>query len=242
MLSRPKLAAVSALLTLFVGSLSLALADYTILDSTSTTRTIKAFVCETTKVCPAHVLINSSGTEVGTAAAPVVNNTAQWASGTLGAMANYGTSPGAVLAPGVNAFVTNSNANGRATAANSSPVVLPSAASTAGAIAANNTTAVVVKASAGVLFGAQLAGIGTVPAYVKIYNATSATCGSGTPVKRLIIPAAATSANGAGSNVSFGPNGLTMGTGITYCITTGIGDADATAPAASTYLVNLDYE
>ena len=30
-----------------------------------------------------------------------------WAGGTLGAMANYGTSPGAVLVPGVNASVTN---------------------------------------------------------------------------------------------------------------------------------------
>src|ERR1017187_5054924 len=30
-----------------------------------------------------------------------------WAAGTLGAMANYGTSPGAVLVPGMNAFVTN---------------------------------------------------------------------------------------------------------------------------------------
>ena len=43
----------------------------------------------------------------------------------MGAFSNYGTSPGAVLAPGVNAFVTNTNANGPATAANSSPVVLP---------------------------------------------------------------------------------------------------------------------
>jgi hypothetical protein len=32
---------------------------------------------------------------------------ATWANGTLGAMANYGTSPGAVLVPGVNAFITN---------------------------------------------------------------------------------------------------------------------------------------
>jgi hypothetical protein len=31
-----------------------------------------------------------------------------WGGGTLGAMANYGTSPGAVLVPGVNAFITNS--------------------------------------------------------------------------------------------------------------------------------------
>jgi hypothetical protein len=33
-----------------------------------------------------------------------------WAGGTLGSMANYGTSPGAVLVPGVNAYVTNSPA------------------------------------------------------------------------------------------------------------------------------------
>lgn len=31
----------------------------------------------------------------------------RWAGGVLGAMANYGTTPGAVLVPGVNAFVTN---------------------------------------------------------------------------------------------------------------------------------------
>lgn len=30
-----------------------------------------------------------------------------WATGVLGAMANYGTTPGAVLVPGVNAFITN---------------------------------------------------------------------------------------------------------------------------------------
>lgn len=46
-----------------------------------------------------------------------------WAGGTLGAMANYGTSPGAVLAPGVNAFVTNSNANGPVVQASGSPIV-----------------------------------------------------------------------------------------------------------------------
>jgi hypothetical protein len=36
-----------------------------------------------------------------------VNGFTSWAGGTLGAMANYGTSPGAVLVPGVNSFVTN---------------------------------------------------------------------------------------------------------------------------------------
>lgn len=38
---------------------------------------------------------------------PWVDSITRWATGVLGAMANYGTSPGAVLVPGVNAFITN---------------------------------------------------------------------------------------------------------------------------------------
>jgi len=54
-----------------------------------------------------------------------------WAGGTLGAMANYGTSPGAVLVPGVNAFVTNAtpgianNADGITAVAASSTSPVP---------------------------------------------------------------------------------------------------------------------
>jgi hypothetical protein len=53
---------------------------------------------------------NSSGGGGGSVTqgtSPWVDNVTQWASGVLGAMANYGTSPGAVLVPGVNAFVTS---------------------------------------------------------------------------------------------------------------------------------------
>lgn len=114
-------------------------------------------------------------------------------------------------------------------------------ASTAGAIVPNNTTAVSVKGSAGTIYGVQLAGIGSAPAYLKIYDSAAVTCGSGTPIKRLLIPAASTAANGAGSNISFGP-GIVTSTGIGYCVTTGIGDADTSAPAASTYLVNVDFK
>lgn len=209
-----------------------------------------AFTQGTTSETPAGCLFKAAYTAATDGRSTIVrclsdgsvyHNNAYWAGTALGAPSAYGTSPGAVNVPGVNAFVTNTNANGRATAANSSPVVSVAAASTTGNIVANNTTAVVVKASAGTLFGVQVYGIGSAPAYLKIYNATSATCGSGTPVKRLMIPAASTAANGAGSNITFGP-GLAMGTGITYCVTTGITDADTTAPAASTFLVNLDYE
>jgi hypothetical protein len=72
---------------------SLVYADYPIIDGASATRTIFAFTCQTTKICSAHTPMKSDGTELFTVAAP-----------------------GFVS-------VTNANANGQATAANSSPVV-----------------------------------------------------------------------------------------------------------------------
>lgn len=125
--------------------------------------------------------------------------------------------------------------------------VAPAAAATggataSGAIAPNNTTGVNLKASAGSVYSIQLGGIGAAPAYLKLYNkATAPTCGTDTPVKRLIIPAASTAALGGGSNVSF-PAGVAFSLGIGYCVTTGITDADATAPAASTFLINIDWK
>jgi len=146
---------------------------------------------------------------------------------------------------------------GQATSSASAPVVIasdqppiktnPNAATTGGAAAwsevvPNNTTGVSVKGSAGMLYSVELGGIGSTPAYLKLYDTASApTCGSGAPVKRLIIPAAATAADGAGSNVTI-PLGLAFANGIGLCVTAGIADADATAPAASTFLVNLDYK
>lgn len=106
-------------------------------------------------------------------------------------------------------------------------------------IVPNNTTAVVVKASAGTLYGFYGYSISaTTPAWLKIYNATSATCGSGTPVARLLIPYDSATSNN-GSNVPIPATGIVFGTGITYCVTTGIADNDTSAPAASTYVVNL---
>lgn len=46
-----------------------------------------------------------------------------WAGGTLGAMAAYGTSPGAVLVPGVNAFVTNTVAANATLSAETTKVI-----------------------------------------------------------------------------------------------------------------------
>lgn len=116
-------------------------------------------------------------------------------------------------------------------------------ASTAGAIVPNNTTAVSVKGSAGTIYSAQLFSISGTAAWLKIYDSASVTCGSGTPIKRILIPSNSTGANGGGTVVTFGGGvGAQTSTGIGYCVTTGIADADTTAPAASSYTVNIDYK
>lgn len=71
-------------------------------------------------------------------------------------------------------------------------------------------------------------------AYLKLYNTLLAqtTCGSGTPVERFLIPAGT---SGAGAVVSIGNMGVSYNA-LTACVTTGIADADATAPAAGAYL------
>lgn len=106
-------------------------------------------------------------------------------------------------------------------------------------VAANSTNATNVKNGAGVVYELSLYNNSAVIAYLKLYDSASApTCGSGTPVARYLIPA---SASGAGSNVTI-PLGKTFPTGIGFCLTTGIGDADTGAVAASAYLVNLTYK
>lgn len=93
-----------------------------------------------------------------------------WAGGTLGAMANYGTSPGAVLVPGVNAFITNTNANGAATAANSSPVTPSNQPIGAAAFAA---TQVSVTSSATSILAARTGVAGTGRVSATICNTTT---------------------------------------------------------------------
>ena len=138
-------------------------------------------------------------------------------------------------------------ANGAGVNSNHQLLTAPNASaagggSAASAIVANNTTGVNVKASAGTIYGVVASSIGTVPLYIKVYdNASAPTCGSGTPILRLMIPANASAANGAATNIPLGAFGLATSSGIGYCATTGIADNDTTAPAASSYLINILY-
>lgn len=110
-------------------------------------------------------------------------------------------------------------------------------------IVANNTTSFAVDASAGTLYSIIATANGTAPAYIKLYNTAqgSVTCGTPTPVDRIMIPANATTATGGGIVWSL-PGGAAYSTAITACVTGGIADNDTTAPAASTFLVSFYYK
>ena len=110
-------------------------------------------------------------------------------------------------------------------------------ASSFSAIVPNNVVSVAVKATAGQIYSMSAFNNSTTIAYVKLYNATqgNTTCGSGTPVGRYMIPA-------SGGFIRAIEVGVVFSTAISYCVTTGIADADATAPAASTYLVNFTFK
>lgn len=99
----------------------------------------------------------------------------------------------------------------------------------------NNTTAVVAKGSAGQVYHIEGFNNSATVAYLKVYNATSATAGSGTPVMRYMIPA------NSGFSLAY-ETGDAYGTGITFIVTTGITDADTTAPAANTIIINIHYK
>lgn len=137
---------------------------------------------------------------------------------------------------------------GNAVMGSSTPVTwaidqVPIKASSTSVIAPSTTPAgVLMRGAPAYVLALELGNIGSTPAYLKLYNkATAPTCGTDTPVKRLIIPAAATAANGAGSNITFAA-GVYFNTGLGYCITGGLADSDTTAVAANTVLVNIDWQ
>lgn len=79
-------------------------------------------------------------------------------------------------------------------------------------------------------------------AWLKIYDtATAPTCGSGTPIISLPIPAASTAANLGGSNPLFGLTGTSVTNGIGVCVTGDLPNADTTAITANTIVWNMDY-
>ena len=102
---------------------------------------------------------------------------------------------------------------------------------------ANNTTAIVVKPGGGLVVALEGFTNSTSTTWVKVYDAPSVTCGTGTPKARYFIPG-----NTNGGGFVTGPVLDLYTTGITVCITTGYADSDTTAPAASTFVVNVHWQ
>ena len=100
----------------------------------------------------------------------------------------------------------------------------------------NNTTAIAIKTSGGTVFKVEGFNNSATLAYIKLYNTATATCGSGTPYLRFLIPAAAN-----GVLIADNSNGAAFVAGIQLCVTTGYADNDTGAPAASAYIVNVYY-
>lgn len=102
-------------------------------------------------------------------------------------------------------------------------------------IIANNTTAIVIKSTGGTVYAIEASNNSTTLAYIKMYNTATATCGSGTPYARYMIPASAT------VMLVHNTSGDAYVNGINMCVTTGIADNDTGAPTADRYVVNVHY-
>lgn len=97
----------------------------------------------------------------------------------------------------------------------------------------------VVKASAGCLYGLWVTNKATAVRYIKIYNRTSATAGTHTPVITVGIPG--NSSDNILAALATGGVGIRFDTGICMAATTGLADNDTGGPGTNDLIVNAFY-
>lgn len=103
-------------------------------------------------------------------------------------------------------------------------------------VSAATTNAAVIKASAGTLSSSSAFNISGSPRYVHFYNkATTPTVGTDVPVQTYGIPG---NTSGSGYTLPLPPQGLVFAAGISYSITSGMADTDATAIGAGDVVLN----
>lgn len=128
--------------------------------------------------------------------------------------------------------VTTQPVSGTVTATATQPFT-PTASLLSSAATTNATS---VKATAGTIYAISASNVGAAAAFLKIFNLAAAPT-VGTSVPALTIPIPATGQ----ISLEFGPLGLRFGTGISFCITTLIADADTTAIAAAQVKTIISY-
>lgn len=106
-------------------------------------------------------------------------------------------------------------------------------------VSAATTNATSLKASAGQIGYIFAGNVNAAARYLKLYDKASApTVGTDTPVHTFMIPG-----NTAGSGFALNiPAGIVFSTGIAFALTTGAGDSDTGAVAASEITVNIGYK
>ena len=98
----------------------------------------------------------------------------------------------------------------------------------------------VVKASAGQVYSAWVTNTATATRWIKFYDATSGTAGTGTPVITIGIPG--NSSDDIGAVLNAGGYGLAFATGICVGAVTGVADNDTGAPGANDVIINVFYK
>jgi uncharacterized protein YwbE len=118
--------------------------------------------------------------------------------------------------------------------ATTTPATTTTTAATLSSAATTNATS--VKATAGTIYSISASNVGAGAAFLKIFNlATAPTVGTSVPF--LTIPIAASGV----VNLTFGAQGFRMATGIAFCITNLVADADTTVIAAAQVKVAIGY-
>lgn len=107
-------------------------------------------------------------------------------------------------------------------------------------VSAATTNATSVQGSATTVGWITASNVNAAARYLKIYNkATAPTVGTDTPVQTFIIPG---NTAGAGTNIPLPPQGMALGTGFAFALTTEATDAGTTAVAANEIVVNYGYK
>lgn len=157
----------------------------------------------------------------------------------------------------VSVSVSNTNANGQATMANSSPVVMASDQSaipvTLGAVATGGATAYTpfvptasdnhqtVKNGAGTVYSFSISNNSATKNYARLYDLGTGFngCNSATGV---IFAFEIPPTDGGFSIQPGGANGMAFSTGLSLCITSGFGLTDTTNATATAMYVNVAYK
>lgn len=239
-----------------------AIADLTVKDGNNVSQTIVNYVCQTTKMCSATAIIDSTGANVAavkagntagtTDVAVVVSDPNVLAAVNASVPAGTNLIGDVNLRQGGTALSTTNGAyfnqlQGNAVLSATNPGFSAPIPTTSGGLTVYNVQPTAsdnhanIKNGAGQVYKVDVFNNSATVNYIRLYNAASGFngCNSATNlVWQGIIPA---STSGAGLSSSW-DLGIAFGTGISICVTSGYATNDTTNATASALIVNVGYK